>query len=443
MSKLVLATAVVLAAPLWGCGGGGNGSDGGAGGTGGASGLPCDVEAVVKARCQHCHGPTKRFGAPANMDLFTYTGTQAPAVSDPSIKVWQMMKKMVDQREMPLPTSPTGPLTDGERATLEGWWAAGAPMGTMACSAAGAPDGGSAAVPPGPPPGPQSLPCTPNYEFRAHAESGSTSDPFVVPQGNDTYRCFDFQVPFSPEEQAVAWAPIIDDERVIHHWILYGHTNTVAPPPGGLCGDGNRVFLMGWAPGGQNGMMPPDIGLELPNPGGWLTLEVHYNNKARYTDAADRSGVAVCTTTTPRPKEAGVITLGSVAINIPPGAEGHEVKSEITASLTRGLTEPLHVLWTSPHMHTNGTAFRTDIIRGTEVRNLVDLERWSFDNQRAYTRDPAVTTIEAGDALRTTCTYRNPGATPIRFGEKTENEMCFNFVVVYPINKVMTRQWVR
>jgi hypothetical protein len=48
-----------------------------------------------------------------------------------------------------------------------------------------------------------------------------------------------------------------------------------------------------------------------------------------------------------------------------------------------------------------------------------------------------------GDTLRTTCTYKNATAAPIRFGERTENEMCFNFVAVYPITRVTLRQWIK
>ena len=67
---------------------------------------------------------------------------------------------------------------------------------------------------------------------------------------------------------------------------------------------------------------------------------------------------------------------------------------------------------------------------------------WDFANQQAFPQDPETTLIQAGDGLRTTCTYGNPTSAIIRFGEKTENEMCFNFVVAYPITRVANRPWV-
>ncbi len=398
-----------------------------------AASLPCDVQRVLQQRCQSCHQSPPKFGAP--MPLLTYSDTQAPALGGQQA-IKQVMKTKVEGGKMPPPSTPSGPLSAAEKTTLMGWLDAGTPRGTAtSCNPGGAPPTPPTTPPVTPPRA--DLPCTPKYEFRA--SGAGASEPFVVPQVKDTYRCFAFQVPFTAGEQAIAWAPIIDDERVVHHWILYGH-RTPTRPVG--CGDTGRVFLMGWAPGGQNGIMPPDVGLELPDPGTWLSLEVHYNNSASFADARDRSGVSVCTTDTPRAKEAGVITLGSVGIAIPPGAESHPVVSEIPGALTQLLPETLHVLWTSPHMHTNGKTFRTDITRAGRTLNLVEVPDWDFADQRAFTRDPETTLIQAGDSLRTTCTYGNTTGATIRFGEKTENEMCFNFVVAYPITRVANRQWV-
>ena len=40
--------------------------------------------------------------------------------------------------------------------------------------------------------------------------------------------------------------------------------------------------------------------------------------------------------------------------------------------------------------------------------------------------------VRKGDVLRTTCTYANPTSDLVTFGEKTEDEMCFDFLAVYP-----------
>ena len=173
--------------------------------------------------------------------------------------VWQVMKVKLANDLMPPENTPTGAITPAEKATLTAWLDSGAPAGTTGITAS---DAGASGPVADPNVGPAALPCKPQYEFRA--QGAAATDPFAVPLVNDTYQCFSFPVPFVAAEQAIAWAPIIDDARVVHHWILYGHKNTTAPVG---CGDTGRVFLVGWAPGGQNGEMPPDVGLELPNPG--------------------------------------------------------------------------------------------------------------------------------------------------------------------------------
>ena len=49
-------------------------------------------------------------------------------------------------------------------------------------------------------------------------------------------------------------------------------------------------------------------------------------------------------------------------------------------------------------------------------------------------------TFNPGDSVRTTCTYDNPGSIPVTFGENTENEMCFDFVLAYPIDALAERK---
>jgi hypothetical protein len=58
-----------------------------------------------------------------------------------------------------------------------------------------------------------------------------------------------------------------------------------------------------------------------------------------------------------------------------------------------------------------------------------------FENQVDYAKTPAVV-INNGDTLTTTCTFQNTGTEPIRFGPRTEDEMCYNFVLAYPVGSL-------
>src|SRR5262249_6074230 len=150
---------------------------------------------------------------------------------------------------------------------------------------------------------------------------------------------------------------------VIHHWILYGTTSTLTD--GSITNNCQAIsvgatHVAGWAPGGQNAVMDPDVGMVLDYP--YFQLQIHYNNH-QYADGADASGVAFCTTTTPRPNAAGIVTLGPMFFSIPGNANDYPVSSSCSNLASDG-TSTMTIIGTSPHMHLLGTGFTTDHLRG-------------------------------------------------------------------------------
>ncbi len=394
----------------------------------GAAGIPCDIQELLATHCAQCHGDPPLYGAP--MPLADHDDFQVPAASDVTRSVHEMAVQRLLDPASPMP--PGGDIDPDDRDALLAWLEAGAPQDADADCDLDEP-------PPGDPVGPDALPCEVTHTFTAHEDG--TDEPFHVPtQGADNlYQCITFQSPFTEATQATAWAPIIDDARVVHHWILY---RSSVPQPDGGSGPCNMpsdaLFVAGWAPGGQNFEMPSDVGLELGGPDDYYILQVHYHNTAQHADAFDRSGVAFCTAEEPRPLLAGIITLGSVFLNIPGNAQGHEEAGTCPSWITSLMLEPLTVIATFPHMHELGRAFRTEILRGgdpAQVDMMTDVSAYEFDNQEFYINDPPLQ-ILPGDAIRTTCTYDNPYAFPVGFGEGTEDEMCFNFVMAYPIDTI-------
>ncbi|MDB4943679.1 MAG: peptidylglycine alpha-amidating monooxygenase [Labilithrix sp.] len=94
--------------------------DGGAANAGG-SGIPCDVGAVLKSRCQSCH--SSHPSAP--MPLITLADLQAPARSDASKKVYELALERMTSATNPMP--PSQPLAAEEIAAFAAWAHAGAP----------------------------------------------------------------------------------------------------------------------------------------------------------------------------------------------------------------------------------------------------------------------------------------------------------------------------
>jgi len=387
-------------------------------------GLPCDVQDVIDRHCTSCHDAMPRFGAP--MSLYDVDAWRVPTPTDPTQTVAQRAALRLVDEARPMPA--TGQLPPDDLAVLQAWIDAGAPADDAAC-------GGGPDVPE--PAGPDALPCEPTVEFLAHDGDA----PFHVPaQGAaNLYQCFTFASPVGPTTQATAWAPITDDARVLHHWILYRTETPQVDGGSGPCNmPSDALFVAGWAPGGGNYELPADVGLELGGADVSFILQVHYHNVSGHTDALDRSGVAMCVVDEPREHTAGIVTLGTVGINIPAGAESHEVQGTCPSWITSYLPAPLHAIASFPHMHELGRGLKTEILRGGEsgpAQTLVDVPNFSFESQTYYPHEPEIL-VNPGDALRTTCRYDNQDGGTVHFGEATEDEMCFNFVMVWPIESV-------
>ena len=97
--------------------------------------------------------------------------------------------------------------------------------------------------------------------------------------------------------------------------------------------------------------------------------------------------------------------------------------------------QPVHIIGSFPHMHELGRTFRTEVTRAgsPNAQVLVDVPLWNFESQTMYPEETPFQ-FNPGDSIRTTCTYDNFTGAQVNFGERTEDEMCFNFVLLYPIS---------
>jgi hypothetical protein len=250
------------------------------------------------------------------------------------------------------------------------------------------------------------------------ARAGAAGARYKVPTTPDFYHCFNYAPPWGNKKvQIVSAHPLIDNSRVIHHWILYNTTDAVADGTDGTCSHPGATFITGWAPGGEPMEMPADVGLRVDGAG--FSLETHYNNNLG-EGQEDQSGVEVCVTEELRPKEAAVHWLGTVNLN----------KLEATGTCAPTNKEPVTIIGSSPHMHLQGRHMKTIIKRKSgAIEPLID-QAFDFNTQVSY---PTPATIYPGDTLTTTCTY----AAPTPFGEGTNDEMCFNFVTAYPAGQLV------
>jgi len=411
---------------------------------GGGASLPCEVSKVLKASCGECHGATPLNGAP--MSLVSYADLTAPARSDPTHKVYELVAARVEDRARPMPPDPTKRLPDASIAMLKSWSAAGA-MAGAACTeadASAAPGGGAAggaavgttSVANSSEKAPDIEQC---YELRAHGQSApGDKSKYAVPAG-ENYTSFIFKAPWTTEVQGLRFRHLGDNAAVVHHWLLFSETASrsdgevepcdLSGPTGILCGIADtRALITGWAPGRGDFALPEDVGLELPGPGKLLAVELHYNNSGGAV-AMDQSGVEVCVTSKFRKNTATVSWLGTETINIPAKSTGMASGTCSPKRAGMNATDPIHVLYSWPHMHKTGTHLKSVVNRADGKSDVMYDGDFSFNFQVLY--DTPVL-LNPGDTVTTTCTFNNPENREVAFGASTQQEMCFNFTYAWP-----------
>lgn len=399
------------------------GSSGGGGeGALGSSGLPCAVQEILAENCSGCHADTPRFGAP--MSLVDYDDLRAPAVSDGSRSVSDLVLQRVSATNSRMPPVPNAPLSAEQIAALSAWVNGGAPRSDETCldgiDEPALPTGGFANA------YPDEAECDAPIELRA-SDAGQA---FEIPLEDDRYECFYFNAPTDPR-LALGFKPQIDNDSVIHHWLLYAvddasledgtHESCVGLHP-------NSALIAGWAPGGQAYGMPEDVGLELPSgESARFILEIHYNNIARAEGQLDRSGVTLCATRESRENIAAVHWLGTENITLPPG------ESDAGSTCNPELDQTVTLLSVTPHMHQLGSHARIVINRADGSEETLLDEPFEFSSQVAYGLGGGDgIELRPGDSITSTCTWNNTSGGFTSFGEGTSDEMCYMFLTAYP-----------
>lgn len=416
---VLLATATALAA----CSGKPSDTGGTGGGTGGstgtstarANGLPCDVDAILASGCQKCHGQTPQFGAP--MSLVTHDDLNKPAVSNPARKVYELLGERVHDDKRPMPPPPNARLDTAQQKTLDAWIAKGAPSSSDTCGGSTSSSGGGGVGVPS---------CTPDIHVSLPTNYMMAKDK------SDEYICAGIEVSATQKRHITAFIPHIDNSKIVHHIVLYQADTAQPAGPVPCNGTPGRIVSV-WAPGVQGFELPKEAGIPLEGTTHYL-LQIHYNNLQHLSGETDASGFDLCSTTELRPNDADVLALGTFGINIP--AHG---SLDLSCNLDiPKATADLHIIGAMPHMHKLGTVIST-VNHPGGTGAAVDLgvrEAWDFNNQYWSPLDQVV---KGGDRLTTRCAWDNPGDVNVKFGENTENEMCFSFTMYYP--KITDPKW--
>jgi hypothetical protein len=313
-----------------------------------------------------------------------------------------------------MPQPPNARLNAADTATLDSWIGRGAPASTENCNATGG-DGGIT----------QPLDCTPDVSLKA-------ASPWAMPQTDtNDYVCYGVDVTKAEDKHVIALAPRVQNPKIVHHILLFA-TDTAYTSTPQKCSAGGGAgwrLMFGWAPGGKNMMLPKEAGFPIKaNTPAHYVVQVHYNNIGGLAGETDTSGVDLCTDA-PRANEADVVAFGTIDINVP--AHGTLDKTCTQRSQVVSALAGKKLFAAMPHMHNIGTAIDTKLWKGgtgTPI-DLGSVAKWDFQTQFWY---PIDATLENGDVIKTHCAWNNTSDQNVKFGENTENEMCYSFTMYYP-----------
>lgn len=372
-----------------------------------ATGLPCDVDAVLKSKCQTCHAADPKYGA--STALVTFDDLQKTHAGK---TLHALVKERIHDEARPMPPTPNPRLSAAETAVLDAWIGAGAKASDARCTNEAPKD----EVKP--------LSCKPDTVLKA-------AKPFTMQQGGalDQYVCFGVDINLTKKRHVTALAPKVDNKKILHHILLFQAPSSESPDPFPCDAFGSAAWKLvaGWAPGGNNLELPPEAGFPEETGTTHWVLQLHYNNALNLAGATDQSGYEMCTTEDLRPNDAGVLAFGSTKFSIPPRST-HTIRCdyELPASF-----EGVKFFNASPHMHTLGASMSTERLAGGNgaPQMVFEQKKFDFENQANF---PITASVSPGDVMRTRCGWKNPTDATVGFGEGTGDEMCFDFIGYYP-----------
>ncbi len=260
--------------------------------------------------------------------------------------------------------------------------------------------------------------------------------------GNE-YRCFLLEHDQTETFWISEMAPVLDQAQLIHHIVVYRVSENSVPTDydpavGYECqDDAGKVLpgmIAGWAPGMVPIQFEPGSGVRI-DPGSRIGLQFHYFRADPADEGvADQSGYSFRVTDAVK-SETRMFPIGTTSFTIPAGEA--DFTREGTSSLPAQFGS-VTIHGVMPHLHVLGSAFRMWVGRDDDEQCIVEMHEYDFDNQLTYMLDPPVH-IEPGERIHYSCSWDNSAENPdqffdppqdIRYGERTDEEMCFGFTLV-------------
>jgi hypothetical protein len=166
--------------------------------------------------------------------------------------------------------------------------------------------------------------------------------------------------------------------------------------------------------------LPDGVAIRL-NKGNGIMLNLHYLNTGDKTIDGDAVVDLKLADPDPSRRLAAMFINVNFGFDLPPA-------SQTTSSVDCVAQSDVEIIMMSNHMHEFGTSASTSVLRGADgsTEDLHDDPTWTYDMQfnPTYTRWEVTSpfTLHAGDAIRTSCSWKNSSDASISF----PREMCIS-----------------
>jgi hypothetical protein len=371
-----------------------------------------DIEPILRTSCVDCHCA----GGPAPFSLTNYEQARAYATAIASVTQEQRMPPWPAVSDGDCPPQVGARRLDASDIALIAAW-----------NSDGAPEGEAPAVAPALPP---------PWGTLARVDATLQSDtPYTPKVGTDDYRCFIVHPNNAQDRYLTAYAVRQDAPGIIHHiqlWAidsdddeqLVDQLDAADDGPGYDCEETSVVgrYVSVWAPSDPIRRHPPDTGILLTG-GHRMVLQFHYHDHGQ--GLSDQTAIDLELTDQVK-HPASMWSVSADDIYLPPRQPSVSVSTEASVPGT----QPYELWGVRGHMHTLGTAETVSLLDTSGEHCLLSIPRWDPAWQLMYFYEAPVQ-LPIGGELQVSCTYDTSSQnSPVVYGNKSTDEMCFSFFYV-------------
>jgi hypothetical protein len=375
-----------------------------------------DVEPILRAQCTGCH----REGGSGPFALDGYAQARSHAQEIATVTRARRMPPWppVQSDDCPQLLGARG-LREREIAVLEAWAANGAPEGKSLARA-------DAAVRE-----------QPVAELRHVDAVLQASEPYVPRPEVDDHRCFAVDPGLDEDRYLTAYAVRMDVPGIVHHVQLWALDDEAAesdldaldaadPGIGYDCAQGHELsarYVSVWAPSEPVRRHPEGTGVLL-HAGRRMVIQIHYHDRLGL-ELPDQTRVELELADSVE-YPASLWTFSTADILLPPGEADISVRVQSAVPAE----SPVRLWGVRPHMHALGRSAGLAVLRGDAAQCLLSVPRWDPAWQLMYFYAQPIE-LDPTDTLEVDCSYDTRGqSAPVRYGIRTEDEMCFGYFYV-------------